>query len=131
MLLSEILRVVFGLIAVIGMIGVAAIAARRLGLVTASQGLVRHRRLSVVETLALDTRRRMMIVKCDDKEHVIILGQTSETLVDSGLTAPNAASHIENPPPQNPFASLGFLTRAFDKNDPHAATSVADKKDAA
>lgn len=86
MLLSEGLRIIFGLIAVLGLIGACAIAARKFGLVSASGGLVRKRRLQIVETLALDTRRRLAIVRCDDREHLIILGQSSETLIDSHPT---------------------------------------------
>jgi len=83
MIISEGLRILFGLIAVLGLIGACAIAARKFGLVSASGGFVRKRRLHVIETLALDARRRVVIVRCDDKEHLIVLGQSSETVVDS------------------------------------------------
>ncbi len=42
-----------------------------------------RRRLSVVEILALDPKRKAVILRCDDQEHLVILGQTSETVVGS------------------------------------------------
>jgi flagellar protein FliO/FliZ len=104
MISPEILRILFGLIAVIGMIGVAALAARKLGLASASGGLVRRRRLALVETLALDARRRVAIIKCDGAEHLIILGATSETVIDRNLEG--ALDVDEEAMPANPFAEI-------------------------
>lgn len=113
--LAEIARVFFALIAVLGLIGLAALAARKAGLISASGGVVRKRRLAIIETLAIDARRRVAIIKCDDKEHLVVLGANSETLVESDLDAPA----IE-PAAANPFPSL----RDFAKN-------LRVKKDAA
>lgn len=105
MISSEILRILFGLVTVIGMIGLAALAARKLGLASASGGFVRKRRLSVTETLALDARRRVAIIKCDDAEHLIILGANGETVVERNLDgAPD--TDVDEPAIENPFAEL-------------------------
>lgn len=45
------------------------------------------RRLKVVEHLALDHRRRLVLVRCDAKEHLLVLGPGGETVVESGLPA--------------------------------------------
>lgn len=112
MLLSEILRVLFGLIAVLGMIGIAAYAARRLNLISSAQGLARRKRLSVVETLAIDTRRRLIIVRCDDKEHLLVLGQSGETLIESALSGPEESeAPDQQTTPVNPFVSLRDFTK--------------------
>lgn len=105
MITSEILRILFGLVAVLGLIGLFAVAARKMGLISASGGLVRKRRLAIVETLAVDARRRMVIVKCDGKEHLVMLGAGSETVIERGLEgAPEAEEEIA--PQANPFAGL-------------------------
>lgn len=44
-----------------------------------------RRRLSVVEILTLDPKRKAVILRCDDQEHLVILGQTSETVVGSKM----------------------------------------------
>ena len=112
MLLAESARVLFGLIAVVGMIGVTAIVMRKAGLASSSGGFVRKRRLAVVEMLALDARRRVAIIKCDDKEHLIVLGATSETLVDKNLETP-AELPEESLPAANPFEPLRDLAKKF------------------
>lgn len=91
---EEILRIVLALIAVIGMIGGAAMIARHMGFATkgASQG--GKKRLRIIETMALDARRRVAIIKCDDKEHLIMLGAAGETVIASDL-AP-ASSDIDS-----------------------------------
>jgi flagellar protein FliO/FliZ len=118
-------RVIFGLLTVIGLIGVAAIAARKAGLATFAPGVTGKRRLGVVETLSLDARRRLLIVKCDDREHLIILGAQNETLIDADLE-PRAASPVRPVAPRNPFAELrralaGADQPAEDKADDKAA----------
>ena len=41
------------------------------------------RRMRLVETLALDMRRRLVIVEADGKEHLLLLGQTNDMLIAS------------------------------------------------
>ncbi len=98
-------RVIFGLVAVIGLIGVAALIARKAGVVTLPAAVGRKRRLAVSESLPLDARRRLMIVRCDDREHLIILGAQTETIVDSGFDAA-VIEATDDAPRSNPFAEL-------------------------
>lgn len=105
MIAAEILRIIAALIAVIGLIGLAALAARKFGLASASGGFMRQRRLAVVETLALDARRRLAIIKCDDREHLIVLGATAETLIESDLEGP-LEIEATTPARENPFPTF-------------------------
>ena len=45
------------------------------------------RRLKIIEALTLDQKRRAMIIRRDDKEHLIILGHNSETIVETNIDA--------------------------------------------
>ena len=109
----DILRVFFGLIAVIGLIGATAIFARKMGLVSASSVLTRKRRLSVVETLAIDPRRKLLIIQCDNKEHLILLGHGGETIIDSDLenvvTAEEEAHTSSSIVPSQPGGPLSLF----------------------
>lgn len=96
MTLLDIARLVFSLIAVIGMIGLAALAAKRLGLAGAN-GFQRGRRLQLVETLAFDQKRRAAILKCDGREHLIVLDGVSVTVIDRDI--PAAQVSAEQPAP--------------------------------
>ena len=85
MVMAEIIRIFAAFIAVLGLIGLCALAAKKAGLVAASGGFSKKRRLALVETLALDPKRRVAIIKCDGAEHLIVLGATSETVIDKNL----------------------------------------------
>ncbi len=53
-----------------------------------------RRRLKLVETLPIDPRRRLAIVRCDDREHLLILGTNGETVVETNLKAPQDISRV-------------------------------------
>lgn len=84
--LFEIARIVFALAAVLGMIGLFVFAAKRAGFANLQNA--RGKRLKLIESLALDQRRRAAIIACDGREHLIILDASSTTLVESGIPAP-------------------------------------------
>ena len=71
------LQAVFALAVTLGLFGVGVYAARR----WAPAGLLRlnasaaPRRLSVVETLALDPNRRLVLVRVDHEERLLLLGE--------------------------------------------------------
>jgi len=65
-------------------------------------GVRAGRRLSVVEVLMLDTRRRIVLVRRDDVEHLILLGATTETVIERGIgVSPSFAEHL-SPPTESP-----------------------------
>ena len=71
------LRAVFGLILTLGLVGLAAYAARRWGppglFVARAPGT--ERRLKVIESLALTPTSRLLIVKIDGGERLVLLGE--------------------------------------------------------
>lgn len=81
------------LIFVLGLImGVAWLMARS-GFTTGtwfkSLNAGKNRRLEILETMPLDARRRVVIFRRDDKEHVLIIGATSEHILESDIKNPN------------------------------------------
>ncbi len=72
-------RAVFALIATLALIVGAAYAARRFGML--QPGGPGVKRMRVTETLLIDTRRRLVIVRVDDREHVMLLGPAGDVLV--------------------------------------------------
>jgi flagellar protein FliO/FliZ len=71
------LRAVFALILTLGLVGLAAVALRRYGPDAMARFTVQRkdRRLRVVETLVLDPARRVVIVACDGRERMLLLGE--------------------------------------------------------
>ncbi|MFA4993692.1 MAG: flagellar biosynthetic protein FliO [Bdellovibrionales bacterium] len=45
----------------------------------------RARRLKVVESLLLDTKHRCVIVRCDEREHLLLLGDQNDIVVEANL----------------------------------------------
>ena len=77
MLLADIARMIAGLAVTLGLIGLCVVALRRFGPETMKrlQGIKKDRRLSVVETLVLDPSRRLVLVRFDAEERLILLGE--------------------------------------------------------
>ena len=78
----DLARAVFGLAFTLGIIGLAAWAARRYApqLLARLQVQRGERRLQVVETLVLDPARRLVLVRVDDEERLILLGEGRELI---------------------------------------------------
>jgi flagellar protein FliO/FliZ len=76
------LRFALALILVLGLIALLAWLLRRFGMgVKMSKG----RRLAIVEAQMLGPRHRLMLIRRDDAEHLVIVGPGSETVVESGI----------------------------------------------
>ena len=71
------LRATFALVLTLGLVGLCAVALRRLGpdALARFASPRRERRLAVVESLVLDPARRLLIVSCDGKERLVLLGE--------------------------------------------------------
>lgn len=81
--LAAVIRLLVALAVVLGLLALLAAAAKRFNLMKPmSQS---GRRLSVVETIALDQRRRLVLVRRDGVEHLLVLGQDGATVVESGI----------------------------------------------
>lgn len=91
------LNALFALVAVLALIGVLAWAARRYGLAGAvpTRGRAR-RRLGIVEVLPVDARRRLVLVRRDGVEHLILTGATQDVVVERGIPAA-PAEPVRNP----------------------------------
>lgn len=46
------------------------------------------RRLKLVETIAVDHRRRLVLVRRDDREHLLLLGPDHASVVENNILAP-------------------------------------------
>jgi len=77
------LRAVVALVFVAGLIFFTALLVKKTGLDRRLGGGKGTGRLKVVETLYLDPRHRLVIVRHDDREHLILLGGAGDTLISS------------------------------------------------
>ncbi len=72
-------RAFAALVATLALIGAVAYGARRLGMLR--PGAQGPRRLAVTESLMLDPRRRLVIVRCDGREHLLLLSPGGDRVV--------------------------------------------------
>ena len=83
---GEYFKFMLALIFVLGLIAGLALLMRRYGFGVASlRKGVTGRRLQVVEVSALDARRRLVLVRRDSVEHLILLGVNNEMIVESNI----------------------------------------------
>ncbi|PWC33240.1 flagellar biosynthetic protein FliO [Azospirillum sp. TSO35-2] len=105
--LDQYIRFLMALLFVVALIMVVAWVLRRIGMAggmpgKAARGRARQRRLSVVEALPIDAKRRLLLVRRDDREHLILLSANGDLLVDSApaggfdsAMAHNATAHSD------------------------------------
>lgn len=82
--LVNIARFILSFVVVIGLIGGLAWVLRRYGSgrITAAAG---KGRLGVVEVATVDAKRRLVLIRRDAVEHLILLSPTTETVVETGI----------------------------------------------
>jgi flagellar protein FliO/FliZ len=92
--LSSLPLAIGALAATIGAIFLVAAIARRSGLAAAARP---GRRLAIVETVALDPRRRLVLARCDGGEALLLVGGESDQVV-GWVTPPGPAARAEATP---------------------------------
>ncbi|PCI32193.1 MAG: hypothetical protein COB54_07980 [Alphaproteobacteria bacterium] len=81
---------VMALLFVLALILLIAYGAKRFGLmarVTVNSTKTRDKRLNIVEILPIDARRKLMLIRRDDVEHLVILGTERDIVIETDITA--------------------------------------------
>ena len=84
---TVLLKFAFAFVFVIALMLLLSYVLKRMGLAGAVLTPGSRRRLKIVEFLPLDHRRRLVLVRRDDTEHLLVLGPGGETLVESNIPA--------------------------------------------
>lgn len=83
--MANYIRTVAALVLVLGMIVGVLWLLRRFGVPGMVPRLPANRRLAVIETIAVDSRRRLVLVRRDNREHLLLLGTTGDVLVETNI----------------------------------------------
>jgi len=96
--IGEYFRFLLALIFVLALIVVLAKTARRagFGFPVAATRRNSDKRLSVVEVIPIDGRRRLILIRRDNVEHLVMLGPTTETVIETGITSKNGKTAFQN-----------------------------------
>ena len=94
--LISILKFVAALVFVVSSMVLLAWLAKRYGVAGAVQARTGKRRLQIMEQLALDSRRRVVLLRRDDVAHLVITGGSGgDVVVETGIDAAEADNVLE------------------------------------
>ena len=92
------LRFLAAFLFVLALIGGCVWAIRRFGLVAHIGGKAKPgQRLQLVDVLPIDARRRAVLIRRDDVEHLVILGEKEVTLIEGGIKASSDIPSMADP----------------------------------
>ena len=91
--LSNYIQFLAALIAVIALIvGLGSVARRLFNAQVGVRSFDNGKRLQVVDAIPIDARRRLILVRRDDSEHLLLLGPDGDRVIESGIPVdPDAA----------------------------------------
>lgn len=82
---QQFFKAVAALVLVLGLMGGLTLALKKLGLGGPMPVVGKDKRLKIIEVLAVDGRRKVMILQRDDVQHLILLGGNEETVIETGF----------------------------------------------
>jgi flagellar protein FliO/FliZ len=86
-------RFVLALVAVLAVLALFAFLVRRYGI--GGRAMIGgKRRLAIVEVAPIDGKRRLVLLRRDGTEHLILLAPESALLIESGIAAPPASGEF-------------------------------------
>jgi flagellar protein FliO/FliZ len=108
------IRFVLALILVLGLILGLSWLMKRLGFGVGATGpLTRRRRLRAVESVLLDGRHRVVLVRRDDVEHLVLVGPNTSQVIERGIPAP-----ANTDAPTDPASTASPFRNFLAKNEP-------------
>jgi len=81
----DFIRLISALALVLALMGGLTLILRRINASAGLQMPGNKRRLKIVEIMNIDQRRRLVLISRDGVEHLVILGPTGETVVETGI----------------------------------------------
>ncbi|KKB09533.1 flagellar biosynthetic protein FliO [Devosia chinhatensis] len=101
---NTVLTMLFALGAVIVLIVLAVWLLKVLSKVSGNSVRGRNRRLAVIDTLVIDQKRQLMIVRRDNVEHLILTGGAHDVVVETGIPVEETVAPAGRRPVQQPMA---------------------------
>ena len=105
---GDYIRFVLALVFVLALIGLFTWLVRRFGLGARVRPMRGHgRRLRIVEVAAVDAKHRVVLVRRDRTEHLVLLGGGSDVVIESGIAAPADSGPTDSGPAESSPAVSG------------------------
>lgn len=85
--LSNYLQLGMALIVVLGLMWILSLILKKVN--DAQSGINgKSNRLKIVEQRMIDTKHKVAIIRCDDKDHLVLLSQNGNTVIKSDIIPP-------------------------------------------
>lgn len=98
---AALIRFLAGFVLVMGMLAGFGWLLRRYGHRISGLGLAGPRtsapRLAIIEALPLDPRRRLLLIRRDDTEHLVLIGPDQQAVIETGIRRAAAPAPTEPP----------------------------------
>lgn len=118
------LQFALALLLVLGLIAIFAWALRRFGFGGALRADNR-RRLQVLEATPLGPRHRLVLIRRDQMEHLLLLGPEGDLVVERGIERATFEQEMTRPTPSRLAAARGLV-----RQDPPSLRPTADSSPA-
>src|SRR5882724_10859654 len=101
------LRFLFAFVVVLGLIGVTAWIVRRFGgdRLGAATARGRQPRLAVIDAAAVDGRRRLILIRRDNVEHLLMIGGPTDVVIEPNIVRAAAATRESSASARTPAAT--------------------------
>src|SRR3954468_16888243 len=93
------LRFLFAFVVVLGLIGLTAWLVRRFGSERLGAATTRGRqpRLAVIDAASVDGRRRLVLIRRDNTEHLLMIGGPTDVVVETNIVRASGATGVREP----------------------------------
>ena len=75
--------------------GGLAYVLKRYGLMQGGAPIGKNRRLKVLESFHVDAKHKVVIIGCDDKEHLVLLNANGDTVIESNIEKPKTQNDVQ------------------------------------
>jgi len=90
--IADYVKFASALILVLAMMGILGLILKKINGGDIGGKLGAPKRLSVIEQRMIDGKNKMVLIKRDDVEHLVILSNTDTIVVESGITPPKTVN---------------------------------------
>jgi len=81
------------LIFVLGLIGLITVVIRKFGFVpSVEKTLNKKKRLAISQMIGLDAKRRLVLIRRDDREHLLLLGPDGDLVIERDIPMQNLSN---------------------------------------
>ena len=91
------LQYIMALVVVLGLIAILTVAARKFGMVPkADKHLSDKKRLGVTNVISIDAKRRLVLVRRDNQEHLLLLGPERDLVIEQNIPVKKKPAQTTN-----------------------------------